>query len=422
MLTCMAETLVNEHCPKEELKKDQRRLWLVCVRNLNDPTSSFVTNDGTSGSFSKVLFQSELINYSIQSAILCYPNEDSLSIFEQILSLLSDVPITTTINLIEGLNLIELREQERSYISSMLSSFKDIENFNNLTKSSEIDWTSVTLTEYPVDDEELKNQLEETERAALLLRQAEQERKSVSTSQSPQSSSNAMPSVDLFAFITQQRETYKQELEKLKEDKKKSLEDTNDSGDSEQTQLKEAIKSLEDEKNELKEKLESALEKYTAIDEEITRQAKESSIEQQRFKDELEGLDSNIERKEEALKVYQAAVTKFKEFFEGSFASNNQRLMQMKEDVYHTILEQTAECPLLIFKYLEACLQLLSELRKKLKRVKKDVKRIGKTYGDEAAAAIQSEYDKLKDIFVDTTSEMEEASAIYFPILGPVQE
>ena len=420
MLSAIGDTLIDTKATKEQIQRQQKKVWHACVRSLNDPASVFVTNTQTSGPFSQILFESEMINYAIQSAILHYPTSDALVTLEQLLSLIGNIPISTIINLIDGLCFINLPAQERECIGAILSAHKDISNFGE-TESTGIDWGNVTLTEFPMEDEELRTQLEETERAALLLRQAEQDRQIISCKSSPAASLTKIPITNLFSFMDKQRKQFEADLVSMEKDKE-NAENGKITEDPQQARLTQGLESLQGEKEALLEKLKENTEKLIVVEEDLARHTKESSIEQQRYKDELEGLDSNIELKEEALKVAENAAEKIYKFLDGPFTSNSNRLMSMKDDLIKTILENTAECPVLIYRYLDANLHVLSELRKKMKRARKDVKRIGRSYGEEAAAAIQSEYRKLREIFAEVTNEMEEATAVYNPILQPVLE
>lgn len=447
MLSGICETLNDLKGTKEEIQYQQKKIWHASAKSLNDPSLSFVTQNLEAGAFSQILYESNLVKLSIQSTIFHYPLPECVIFLEQILSLLNEIPISTVINLLEGLSFISLPNEERIIIATLLDSYTDINNFNDYYQTPpsspapilsrkqtsnnnedkfDIDWSHVSLTNFPIDDEELKQQLEETEKSALLLRQFEQDRKRskpATKKESPAASLSKIPIGNIFAFMNNTRESYKQELEEMERNKTLYEENQNEIlKDDQQINLEKCLENLKKEKENLLDQIQTNEKQLENISGDLARYVKESSIEQQRYLDELEGLDSNIELKEKSLLITEQTIEKFNEFFDGPFAKNNSRLMDTKESIINNILSSTIESPLLIYRYLDSNIHLLNELRRKLKRVRKDRKRIARAYGDDAAAAIQIEYKKLKEIFFDNCQELEEAMAIYNPILQPVLE
>lgn len=421
MLTHACRVLVDETCTREEIAKEQRRHWLVWAKNLMDPSASFVQADGSAGTFTQIFFESAALNYSIQSAILQFPSPDAMGHFEQLLSLLSDVPSSTAITLIEGFHYIKLPASERAYFGAALASFKDLSNLTDVP-SSTVDWLATPLTAYPIEDDELKQQLQATERSALALRQSEQERNMGEHASADDESGEktALPApTEIISFMSKQRDRYQEEISNMRRDKEES-EEGRQVLDPKHQQLQEGLDTLETERAALQKQLDEKNQELHEIENKLSEYARESSLEHQRYKNEMEEMDSLMEAKQQALDLFTTAEGTFQTFLRGPFDSNHRRLMKMRSDLEESILANTSECPLLLRQYLTATQSTFSALRKRMKRIKKDKKRIEKSYGDAAAQAIQCEYVKCMELVQEMLVEYEEAVNIYRPILRPV--
>ena len=416
MLNSACQVLIDESRTKEEIQASQHRHWHAWAKNLMDPTCSFVGSDGTSASFAQILFESEAIDLSIQSALLFFPRPDTLPYLEQLLSLLSDIPISTVLSLLEGFSETQLSVLERAYFGMVLSSHKDIDNFGGLKSSPDVDWRSQQLTEYPIEEEELKNQLQATERAALALRQSEQDREQAAKRKPKSSSASRPPPTEIIAFLHRERRNYEEKLSLLNRDRENHTQGK-EVHDPQEIQLEKGLITLCSEYDDGKKKIQDMRNQLEAIESAITEHAVESSLEHQRYKDELEEVDSNIENKQQELKLFTQAENALGQFFRGPFDANHRRLMQRKLDLESALMSNTSLCPPLIHRYLEAVCGLFQEIRKRMKRALKDKTHIKNTYGDSVASTVESEYLHLQEAFHESLVESEEVASIYLPIV-----
>src|SRR3990167_122340 len=216
-------------------------------------------------------------------------------------------------------------------------------------------------------------------------------------------------------FLENEKKKLQAQLEQLNKEKQENNQQAKINEQEKQQKIKQQkIRALESEKDCLQEQIDENKKLIEKIQATISKHSQDTS---QRSKDDLESLEENIKRKESSLQSHKDIYKKFNEFFEHSVVPNYNRLTDFQKRAFETIYKSASMLPILIIKYLDGFLQFTSDLRKKLKRVKSDAKRIFKSYGEDAVSPIQSEYKKLKEIFVDCFKEFQDCKAIYSPIV-----
>jgi len=405
MINALEYILVDESASEEKLHKEQEKHFKSWTNLLLEEEFMFVLKDLSLGSMRDVVRHSNLISIAVQSALLYYPLESYQSLFEQLLSLLPDTNVEIATRLIKGLSHVRLPATERQYIANLICAYK----LPQKNTEPVVDWKSVSVSDYVVDDPQIKINLEQAERAIFALRHAEQQRKLICVHVPTISSCS---SGNLFELIAKYRANMKDQVQALEEQRERRLQ-----GDPLITEKAVAQRAELDRLTAQREKL---------VQQIADKEAQLASLETPRasliFDGKIEEIQSELLQNQQALEAHKLTLEKFLHFYQVYFLPNHQRLVQIRADVEKSIYSSALEAPSLINRYLDAALTLLNDIRKRLKRVRKDLKRISKSYGAEAAVPIQAEYGKLKDIFLDLVSELEDAMIIYFPMIAPVQQ
>jgi hypothetical protein len=396
---------VDESATSEKIQKEQQKHWRSWISSLNEGKTEFTLKDQTPGTMKQVLEQSSGISISVQSALLVYPLESYKNLFDQLLGILPDTNIEISTRLIQALSPVRLPAPERKYIANLICAYK----FHRKPKSdSTIDWNCVEIANYPVDDISIKSQLENAERCIFALRHSEQQRKAVCL----QVPSKVESPGNLFDLITKHRESVQEQIQQLEYQRQRRVQ-----GDPLLTEKSIAQRA---ELERLTQEREGLLQQI--LDKESQLASLETPRASMIFDGKIGSIQSELLPKQQALEAHKLTLEKYLQFYQTYFLPNHQRLSQIHTDVEKSIYSSASEAPALINRYLESASHLLQDLRKRMKRVRKDLKRISKSYGPDAVVPIQGEYTKLKELFLDLAAELEDVMMIYVPLLAPIQQ
>ena len=344
------------------------------------------------GNFKKAFLESNAAAFILQSCLINFPAEEFHSFLREILGTLPNYSSDTILNIVEGLSYFQLGGKERKYLATLLMNYlnENKEKSGIISSNNLIDFQSV-------NDEKLIQLLKRNESLFEGIQ-----------SLSSSSENNSSDKVDeenelegykesdfLFSLANHQK-NLDEELIKLKDDLVyyekfgEKISQREIDIDKQLTDLTNQIVQYQTEFNKVDE------EKRT-FQSEISKLNLNTSSESQRHHDELEGLNRNVSFKEELLKTKKNSSTEFEKFFEVYLIPTINFLQQLQIDFVDNLKIISKDSVTTLDKYVDNVIELFSELRKKLSRVKKDLRKMA-NYGENVTSLLKFEYDKVKEI------------------------
>lgn len=420
-LSYMSERMVDPLLDDKQRRSVQLRMWRLMETSLPDTSVAFLLPNGTQGTFSQVLTQSRFVQLSLESVLITYPTGDGAELFNRLLEMFSGPGLDTSSCVLEGMSYAKLPRPQREAISTLITVYQGASS--DSSKMGRVSWGFVPTTSYEGLDQGLADTMQNVERLAVDMRNCEEERlQALTTCSAIPLDTTPQGAMGLISTVVQtQREVFDTEVELLQK-QLAAFEVTGQTPEYTAAQAELAANHRECElvQAELQQRKALLAEARQSLGRHSSKDGS-GALEARRMKDELEGLDINLSRKINAMESHEEMVKQFNDFFARYLVPNLSKLKDIRSKANSTLATVAAEGPILLERFLDVSIQLLSDIRKKLIRVKKDLKKMAKNYGDSVTAPIQQEFDKVKEIGFDLIEEIETVDPCYTTAVEPAQ-
>lgn len=418
LISNIAIALVDSGADEVEAQAQQVRLWSEWLVVLSDPSANM--QDGTN--FFNAFMESQAVPFSIQSALINFPHEEGLRLLKQLIVLYFDanLPVDELCELLESLQKAKIDADIRKTFLEMIVGFQQLRPSSDLSEKLSLLKKQTTDLNYELADN-VKVALLNSITSLQQLLEIERQRSILSKSRAAPSFQHTYE--DLTRSIQRKQRTSNIEALRLEE----SRETFNDSNSLENPVVPDSVKeataevsALEIELENLKlalqqkkELIQSGKEKF----ERLTR--KKTVVENQKKKDDLEAIRINLETKNNQLRSFREAEEKWKDLIQNT-AIPHLKKARGRIEASSLIIERSSKSYLLLAeKFLDISTELLSPLRKRMRRYKTDIK--DRIYSSEMIRLMEKSHEGDKALFLKTKKEVEEMIVSVDEFLLPLE-